>query len=91
MSKNSPAAKTAAKPAARTVSAPPLDSNQVRARVIVDGRFGKVNDLVVVDRQVADDDFASGSVELDSDPSAVAYVESQLAEAEAKAREAAKT
>lgn len=44
---------------------------QVKARVLSDGVFGKVNDVVVVDKAVAD---AAG--DLDAHPDAVAYAES---------------
>ena len=46
----------------------------VKARVLVDGAFGKVNDVVEVDPEVAH------GGELDTSPEAVAYAESLKAE-----------
>ena len=46
----------------------------VKARVLVDGAFGKVNDVVEVDQEVAH------GGELDTSPEAVAYAESLKAE-----------
>ena len=46
----------------------------VKARVLVDGAFGKVNDIVEVDPEVAH------GGELDTSPEAVAYAESLKAE-----------
>ena len=46
----------------------------VKARVLVDGAFGKVNDIVEVDPEVAH------GGELDTSPEAVAYAESLQAE-----------
>jgi len=47
---------------------------QVKARVLVDGVFGKVNDVVVVNKAVAE-----GASDLDAHPDAVAYAESVAA------------
>lgn len=47
----------------------------VKARVLVTGAFGKVDDVVEVDAQVAKD-----SDELDPTPEAVAYAQSLKAE-----------
>ena len=46
----------------------------VKARVLVDGAFGKVNDIVEVDPE------AAHGGELDTSPEAVAYAESLKAE-----------
>jgi hypothetical protein len=50
---------------------PKVAEGQVKARVLVDGAFGKVNDIVVVDKAMAE---AAG--DLDPHPEAVAYAES---------------
>lgn len=47
------------------------ESKKVKARVISDGGFGRINDVV----EVAEDE-AKNSPELDADPAAVAYAES---------------
>lgn len=54
--------------------APPAVENGIKARVLVDGAFGKVNDVVEVDPEVAH------GGELDTSPEAVAYAESLKAE-----------
>ncbi|MGJ7512349.1 hypothetical protein [Variovorax sp. GT1P44] len=52
------------------------DEGQVKARVLCAGQFGAVNDVVVVDKAVAE---ANG--DLDPHPDAVAYAESIAAPA----------
>lgn len=49
---------------------------QVKARVLIEGTFGKVNDIVVVDKVIAE-----GNGDLDPHPDAVAYAESIAPEA----------
>lgn len=44
---------------------------QVKARVLIDSVFGKVNDVVVIEKSIAD-----GNSDLDPTPDAVAYAES---------------
>lgn len=50
---------------------PAVRSRNVKARVLVDGSFGKVNDVVTVSASVA-----KASSDLDADPDAVAHAES---------------
>jgi hypothetical protein len=65
-------------------AAPDMPAGMVKARVLVEGAHGKVNDVVVVDQalidamqeRVAADATKSTSAELDADPAAVAYAES---------------
>ena len=52
------------------------DEGQVKARVLMDGTFGKVNDVVVIDKECAE-----GNGDLDPNPDAVAYAESIAADA----------
>lgn len=49
---------------------------QVKARVLLDGQYGKVNEVVTVTAAAA-----KASPELDADPAAVAYAESLAARA----------
>jgi hypothetical protein len=50
------------------------EDGTVKARVIFDGRFGKVNDVVELDR--ADAAAGASMGDLDTHPEAVAYAES---------------
>ncbi|RPD90510.1 hypothetical protein EGK74_01805 [Neisseria weixii] len=55
-----------------TPSAPPTDSQAiVKARVLVNGIYGDVNDIVEVPEVIAEH-----TPDLDADPAAVAYAES---------------
>jgi len=47
----------------------------VKARVLITGHFGKVDDVVEVEAQIAQE-----NPDLDADPAAVAYAESLKAE-----------
>jgi hypothetical protein len=51
-----------------------VDDGSVKARVIVAGLFGKMNDVVVLDKATAEAAQASGDI--DAHPEAVAYAES---------------
>jgi hypothetical protein len=55
-------------------------AGMVRARVLIDGHYGKVNDVVEVPEAEA-----AGSGDLDPHPDAVAYAESIAAPAEPEA------
>lgn len=50
------------------------DDGTVKARVIVAGLFGQMNDVVVLDKAAAEAAQASGDI--DAHPDAVAYAES---------------
>lgn len=45
----------------------------VKARVIVDGRFGRINEVIELDQSEIDEAVKSG--EVDTSPDAVAYAE----------------
>jgi hypothetical protein len=51
-----------------------VDDGSVKARVIVAGLFGSMNDVVVLDKATADAAQAIGDI--DTHPEAVAYAES---------------
>jgi hypothetical protein len=51
-----------------------IDDGTVKARVIVAGLFGKMNDVVVLDKAEAEAAQAMGDI--DTHPDAVAYAES---------------
>lgn len=55
----------------QTTAAAPAPAETVKARVLVDGAYGKVNDVVEVATAEAE-----ASSELDAHPDAVAYAES---------------
>ncbi len=63
-----------AKPAEAVTATTASKTRTVKARVLVDGAYGKVNDVVTVTPAVA-----KASSELDADPDAVAYAESLVA------------
>ena len=55
----------------QTTAAAPAAAGAIKARVLVDGAYGKVNDVVEVTTAEAE-----ASSELDAHPDAVAYAES---------------
>ncbi len=59
----------------KTAPVAPVEGG-VKARVLVDGAFGKVNDIVELDAET----IAAAGSDLDANPDAVAYAESLKAE-----------
>ena len=57
----------------KTANSQPTDGNKVKARVIVDGPFGKVNDVVTFDTLAAAE---AAAAQVDASAGAVAYAES---------------